>query len=86
MVELSKREKEVVELLYTSMTYKEIAVYIFVDEKTIKFHASRIFKKLGVRNRIDLLASALVDSRRKEFKRHDPTEILDLDALPRGNR
>jgi DNA-binding CsgD family transcriptional regulator len=51
---LSKRETEVVAELITGVTNKEIANTLFVTEKTVKFHLTNIYKKLGTRRRLEL--------------------------------
>lgn len=49
---LSKREIEILLLfLLKQETNKEISERLFVAEKTIKFHFTNIFKKLGVKSR-----------------------------------
>ena len=56
---LSRREDEILELLIKGMTNKEIAVELFLSSETVKTHLSRIFKKLGVRNRTEAAVKAL---------------------------
>lgn len=41
---VTKREKEVLELLEKGLSNQEIADLLFVDEKTIRFHLSNIFR------------------------------------------
>ena len=48
---LSRRELEVVELVATGRTNREIAAVLFVSEKTVESHLRRVFEKLGVRSR-----------------------------------
>jgi len=52
---LSTRENEVVRLLVQGHTNQEIAASLFVTEITIKKHLSAIFRKLGVRNRTQMV-------------------------------
>ena len=54
---LSKKEIAVLELIAAGMTNKEAAEKLNVSINTIKFHLSKIYEKLGVRNRSELLAS-----------------------------
>lgn len=49
--ELSRREKEIVELLRQGMTNKEIACRLDIMEDTVKKHLQGVFGKLGVRRR-----------------------------------
>lgn len=52
---LSVREIEVVKLVVTGITNKEVAGQLFVTEKTIKFHMTNIYKKMGVKSRSQLI-------------------------------
>lgn len=48
---LTKREKEVFELLVQDKTTKEIAANLFISEKTVRNHISNAMQKLGVKGR-----------------------------------
>jgi DNA-binding NarL/FixJ family response regulator len=50
---LSSREMEIMELLSHSMTNEEIAEELSLSEKTVKTHLRTIFKKAGIRNRVE---------------------------------
>jgi len=50
--DLTPREKEVLRLVLAGQTNKAIAATISVSEKTVEFHLSRIYTKLGVRTRM----------------------------------
>ena len=54
---LTKREKEVFELLVNNKTTKEIAGKLNISEKTVRNHISNAMQKLGVKGR----ASAVVE-------------------------
>jgi DNA-binding NarL/FixJ family response regulator len=56
---LTKREAEVVRCLSEGMTNREIAERIGLSQHTIKNYLFRIFDKLGVSNRIELLFMTL---------------------------
>lgn len=51
--ELSRREREVLDLLSQGHTNKEISAKLYICEKTVKSHLNRIFKKLEVKNRLE---------------------------------
>jgi DNA-binding NarL/FixJ family response regulator len=48
---LTQRQKQVATLLGRKMSNKEIAYSLGIKERTVKFHLSRIFGKLGVQDR-----------------------------------
>ena len=48
---LTKREKEVFELLVQDKTTKEIATDLFISDKTVRNHISNAMQKLGVKGR-----------------------------------
>jgi DNA-binding NarL/FixJ family response regulator len=50
---LTNREREVLGLLGSGMSNAEIAEHIHVVEGTVKVHVSGIFRRLGVRNRVE---------------------------------
>lgn len=49
---LSSREKEIALLLYKGRNNSEIAEQLFLSTNTIKVHASNLYRKLGVSNRV----------------------------------
>ena len=48
---LTKREKEVFNLLVNNKTTKEIADILYISEKTVRNHISNTMQKLGVKGR-----------------------------------
>ncbi len=52
---LSRREKEVLELLLENLSNKEIASRLHISSRTAKFHVSNLLAKYGVESRVDLL-------------------------------
>ncbi|HHX16431.1 MAG TPA: response regulator transcription factor [Mollicutes bacterium] len=48
---LTKREKEIFELLVKNKSTKDIALYLNISEKTIRNHISNAMQKLGVKGR-----------------------------------
>ena len=52
---LTKRESEIVELISSGMTDMQIANKLTISINTVRIHISNIFKKMGVKNRIQLI-------------------------------
>jgi two-component system, NarL family, response regulator DesR len=50
---LSVREREVLELLTSGMSNKEIAARLTISPNTVKFHIRALYLRLGVRNRVE---------------------------------
>ncbi len=57
--ELTEREREILALIGTGLTNREIGDRVFLSEKTIKHYVTNILQKLQVRSRVEaaLLAS-----------------------------
>jgi len=56
---LTRREKDVLQLLVRGNTNKEMADIMFISEKTVKNHLTSIFKKLSVKDRTQAAVYAL---------------------------
>ncbi|WP_345518298.1 LuxR C-terminal-related transcriptional regulator [Nocardioides conyzicola] len=56
--ELTARERDVLRLLPTRLTVREIADQLFVSHNTLKFHLRVIYQKLGVNSRAEAVATA----------------------------
>ena len=52
---LSRREKEILELIAKGQRNKEVAAKLFIAESTVKSHLHNIFVKLHVTSRIEAL-------------------------------
>jgi DNA-binding CsgD family transcriptional regulator len=48
---ITRREHEILELIATGLSNREIADKLFVSENTVKTHSSRLFDKLGAKRR-----------------------------------
>ena len=48
---ITRREREILELIATGLSNREIAAKLFVSENTVKTHSSRLFDKLSAKRR-----------------------------------
>jgi len=62
---LSGRERQVAELVADGHTNREVAAELFLSEKTIESHLSKVFEKLGVRSRAEV-AQTVGEARARE--------------------
>lgn len=56
--ELTRREREVLQLVAAGLSGREIAARLCISERTVRSHAGRMCSKLGVRNRVELVMAA----------------------------
>lgn len=57
--ELSSRERQVVRYVAIGLRNAEVAERLQIDIATVKSHLNRIFRKLGLRDRVELVLHAL---------------------------
>lgn len=55
---LTRRERQVIQLVCEGMKNKQIATTLFISEATVTHHLTSIFSKLGVRDRSQLIVFA----------------------------
>ena len=58
-VTLTKREKEILELMAQGLSAQEVADKIFVSLDTVETHKRNIVQKLKARNTVDAVAKAI---------------------------
>lgn len=58
-VELTSREKEVLQLICTEHTNQEIAEKLFISSRTVEGHRNNVLSKLGCRNTAGLVVYAM---------------------------
>ncbi len=56
---LTPREKEILSILASGCTNKDIAKALYISEKTVKSHLNSIFKKLNVSRRVQAILYAI---------------------------
>ena len=61
---LSEREKQVAGLLLQGKSNKEIASSLDISTRTVEFHATRIYAKLGVSSRAEAIIKLLEEDLR----------------------
>jgi DNA-binding NarL/FixJ family response regulator len=66
---LSKREREILDLVGKGNTNKEVGEELFISENTVKVHLKNILAKLNLKNRQQLIAYAV----RKSLIRNEET-------------
>ncbi len=52
--ELTEREREVVVLVVSGMTNREVAAELYVTDKAVEYHLGNVYAKLGIRSRREL--------------------------------
>ena len=70
---LSRREREVVTMVASGMTSKEIAQRLFIAERTAEGHVERIRNKLGVRSRTEVATWAIEHGLKQPLDKPPPT-------------
>jgi DNA-binding NarL/FixJ family response regulator len=59
VIPLTPREEEVVKLIAEAYTNAQIAEILFVSEKTVESHRANVLRKLGMRDRVELVRYAI---------------------------
>lgn len=78
---MTERELQVLELILTARSNREIARELGIEERTVQAHVGRLLRKTGAENRIDLLmraskpelliAAGIMDRRHQDRRRSD---------------
>jgi DNA-binding NarL/FixJ family response regulator len=58
---LTRREREVYELIRQNLTNRQIAEILVISEKTVKLHAVHIYEKVGTHSRVALAMQAALE-------------------------
>lgn len=53
--QITQREQEIIEELLQGASYKDMTEKLFISINTVKKHVNNIYKKVGVKNKIELL-------------------------------
>lgn len=65
---LSPRQRLIVELIHRRMKDKEIAAHLGIRPRTVREHLTRIFDRLGVADRVELILLVFARS-------HEPRDV-----------
>ncbi|WP_254875471.1 response regulator transcription factor [Streptomyces sp. CAI 127] len=65
---LSERERSVLDLIGEGLTNRQIALRLYLSEKTVKNHISRLLGKLGVERRVQ---AAVIATEVREHRQHE---------------
>lgn len=56
---LTEKQKEVCDLIALGMSSKEISARLGISHRTVEAHRGEIFRKMGVRNAVELVRAIL---------------------------
>lgn len=69
---LSAREREILSLVASGLSNKQIAAHLTISSNTVKFHLRTIYSKLGVRNRVQAMHTVGQQEFVPDAKHRDP--------------
>jgi DNA-binding CsgD family transcriptional regulator len=52
---ITNREKEIIQLIFSGKSNKEIGEILFISVKTVKYHVYNVYRKIKIKNRIELI-------------------------------
>lgn len=59
LIKLTAQQEKVFRQLVSGQSYRNIADQLDISESTVKYHARRIYKSMGVSNRAELAAELM---------------------------
>lgn len=59
LIKLTAQQEKVFRQLVSGQSYRDIAEHLEISESTVKYHARRIYKSMGVNNRAELAAQLM---------------------------
>lgn len=78
---LTPQEETVAELVASGLANREVASRLFVSPKTVQYHLTRIYTKLGVRTRTEL-AARFAEKPPAEPIQAEPTQVEPIPVEP----
>jgi DNA-binding NarL/FixJ family response regulator len=64
-VELTPRQRQILEMIANGSSYKEVGNALHVSENTVKYHMGKILQRLHAKNRAQVMAYILHDQQKK---------------------
>src|ERR1019366_7093070 len=83
---ITRREAAVVRLAIEGLSNREIARQLTLSEHTVKNYLFRVFDKLGVSNRVELVLSCLHQEEQAREELAAKKELIARNVLPAGKR
>jgi DNA-binding NarL/FixJ family response regulator len=77
---LTRREREVLLLVVTGLSNKEIARRLGLSTGTVKLHMHKIFQKTGAKRRSELMAQMSREAAPPKRSFDNPADMQDSDA------
>lgn len=79
---LSRREGQLIGLVSKGMKNKEIATALMIEEGTVKVYLSRLFQKVGVKDRFELALFGLKNMTAEQFPMGEKEPGADAGSAP----
>ena len=73
---LSERETEILRMVATGMSYKQIATRLVLSHRTVQNHVQNTLGKLQLHNRVELVRYAIEHGLAGELQAGEPAELL----------
>jgi DNA-binding CsgD family transcriptional regulator len=83
---LSKRQQDIVRCITEGLTNREIAARLKLSEHTVKNYIFRIFDRLGVSTRVEMVLYAFSQRDSQKPNGNGPQELVAFDDLPELER
>jgi DNA-binding NarL/FixJ family response regulator len=72
---LSERETEILRMVATGLSYKQIATRLVLSDRTVQNHVQNTLGKLQLHNRVELVRYAIEHGLAGEFEAGEPGTV-----------